>query len=209
MDKSSSLGMPPWSPQEISKKYKRQSLGMPKASPLHQQKAPGHYSMRYIFIASCNMCYSWSVFIFCCVFFFSIKLDPIILYFGVRHAPLHCIFTLEWDTLRCTAYLLWSETRSAVFAFCFGERHAPPVSSLIFPVYYLWELFQISWLVLEVEKNLRVFRDANESLFRLCHRLWHVVLDFILWTYQLCLYHDLSQITESVYCAIRSFMHCF
>ena len=44
-------------------------------------------------------------------------------------------------------------------------------SSLIFPVYYLWELFQISWLVLEVEKNLRVFRDANGSLFRLCHRL--------------------------------------
>ena len=88
MDNSSSLGMYPRTPQEISKKYKRQSLGMPKASPLHQQKAPGHFSMRYIFIASCNMCYSWSIFIFCCVFYFSIKLDPIILYFGVRHAPL-------------------------------------------------------------------------------------------------------------------------
>jgi hypothetical protein len=30
MDKSSSLGM---SPQEISKKYKRQSLGMPRGTP--------------------------------------------------------------------------------------------------------------------------------------------------------------------------------
>jgi hypothetical protein len=37
MDKSSSLGMP-MSAQEISKKYKRQSLGMPKAPLLHQQK---------------------------------------------------------------------------------------------------------------------------------------------------------------------------
>jgi hypothetical protein len=32
MDKSSSLGMP-MSPQEISKKYKRQSLGMPPRHP--------------------------------------------------------------------------------------------------------------------------------------------------------------------------------
>ena len=109
----------PWTPQEISKRYKRQNLGMPEASPLHQQKAPGHFSMRYIFIASCNMCYSWSVFIFCRVFCFSIKLDPIILYFGVRHAPLHCIFTLEWDTLRCFCILLWRETRSTCLALWF------------------------------------------------------------------------------------------
>jgi hypothetical protein len=32
MDKSSSLGIP-MSPQEISKKYKRQSLGMPQGTP--------------------------------------------------------------------------------------------------------------------------------------------------------------------------------
>ena len=109
------LGDAPWTPQEISKKYKRQSLGMPEAPPLHQQKAPGHFSMRYIFIASCNMCFSWSVFIFVvCFILFSIKLDPI-------------IFTLEWDTLWCSAsYLLWSETRSAVLHHIyFGVRHAP------------------------------------------------------------------------------------
>jgi hypothetical protein len=33
MDKSSSLAMPHASPQEISKKYKRQSLGMPPRHP--------------------------------------------------------------------------------------------------------------------------------------------------------------------------------
>jgi hypothetical protein len=63
MDKSSSLGMP-MSPQEISKKYKRQSLGMPKASSSSSTKISGHLSRHYIFIASYAMCCSWSVFIF-------------------------------------------------------------------------------------------------------------------------------------------------
>ena len=119
------LGDVPWTPQEISKKYKRQSLGMPKASPLHQQKAPGHFSTRYIFIPSCDMCYPWSVFTFCCVFTFNkvgshhscllwseTRSTALHIYFGVRHAPLFCMFILEWDTLHC-------------YAFCVGERHAP------------------------------------------------------------------------------------
>jgi hypothetical protein len=63
MDKSSILGMP-MSPQEISKKYKRQSLGMPKAPSSSSTKISGHLSRHYIFIASYAMCFSWSVFIF-------------------------------------------------------------------------------------------------------------------------------------------------
>ena len=63
MDKSSSLGMP-MSPQEIFKRYKRQSLGMPRSIPVFITKVSGHFSMRYIFIASYAMCYSWSVFTF-------------------------------------------------------------------------------------------------------------------------------------------------
>ena len=63
MDKSSSLGMP-MSPQEIFKRYKHQSLGMPRSIPVFITKVSGHFSMRYIFIASYDMCYSWSVFIF-------------------------------------------------------------------------------------------------------------------------------------------------
>ena len=144
MDKSSSLGMPPWSPQEISKRYKRQSLGMPKASPLHQQKAPGHFSMRYIFIASCNMCYSWSVFIFVVCFIFN-KVVPLHIYFGVRHAPLFCI-------------LFGRETRSTCLALCF--------SCLLFMRVVSNKLIGVG-----SRENLRVFRDANGSLFRLCHRL--------------------------------------
>jgi hypothetical protein len=51
-------------PQEISKKYKRQSLGMPKAPPSSSTKISGHLSRHYIFIASYAMCFSWSIFIF-------------------------------------------------------------------------------------------------------------------------------------------------
>jgi hypothetical protein len=39
-------------------------LGDAQGIPSSSTKAPGHFSMRYIFIASCIMCYSWSVFIF-------------------------------------------------------------------------------------------------------------------------------------------------
>jgi hypothetical protein len=35
----------------------------PEAALLHQQKS-GHLSTHYIFIASCTMCFSWSVFTF-------------------------------------------------------------------------------------------------------------------------------------------------
>jgi hypothetical protein len=63
MDKSSSLGMP-MSPQEISKKYKRQILGTPHGTPSSSTKISGHLSRHYIFIASYAMCFSWNVFIF-------------------------------------------------------------------------------------------------------------------------------------------------
>src|SRR3954470_17981087 len=97
MDKSSSLGM---------------SLGHPKKYPRGSSvKAPGHFPMRYIFIASCIMCYSWSVFIFCCVFTVFNKVGP--------H---HILFWRE--TCSSSAYLLWSETCSAVMHIYFGVRHA-------------------------------------------------------------------------------------
>ena len=83
MDKSSSLGIPN-GPQEISKKYKRQSLGIPKASPSSSTILSGHLSRHYIFIASHIMCYSWSVILFCFQFVLFcllviIWLDPSIL----------------------------------------------------------------------------------------------------------------------------------
>jgi hypothetical protein len=60
MDKSSSLGMP----MHYPKKYPRSTsikLGdAPEAPLLHRQKS-GHLLKYYIFIASCTICFSWSV----------------------------------------------------------------------------------------------------------------------------------------------------
>ena len=62
MDKSSSLGIP-MSPQEYSRATSVKAWGCP-SIPFFINKVSGHLSMRYIFIASYDMCYSWSVFIF-------------------------------------------------------------------------------------------------------------------------------------------------
>jgi hypothetical protein len=56
--------------QEISKKYKHQSLGIPKAPLSSSTKISGQLSRHYIFIASYAMCCSWSVFIFFVFFVF-------------------------------------------------------------------------------------------------------------------------------------------
>src|SRR4051812_24261343 len=50
MDKISSLGMPPVSPQEIFKRYKHQSLGMFKASPSSSTKISGLLSRHYFLL---------------------------------------------------------------------------------------------------------------------------------------------------------------
>jgi hypothetical protein len=61
MDKKLKLG-DARAPQEISKMYKRQSLGMPPRHPFFIGKKSGHLSTHYIFIASWTMRFSWSVF---------------------------------------------------------------------------------------------------------------------------------------------------
>src|SRR3954463_16764071 len=106
--------------------------------------------------------------------------------------------------LRCTAScLLWSETRFVVLHHVyFGVRHAPPVlhkNALVFIVIVCecssflllclalsFSLISCSelvsllyWLALEAREKFHAYSDANGSLFRLQHRLWHVMLDFI------------------------------
>jgi hypothetical protein len=48
MDKSSILGMP-MSPQEISKRYKRQSLGMPRGTPSSSVKIRSSFKTLYLY----------------------------------------------------------------------------------------------------------------------------------------------------------------
>jgi hypothetical protein len=53
-------------------------------------------------------------------------------------------------------------------------------SSLVLIYFYLWELFQISWLVLEKSKFFHANSGTNGSLFRLRLRLLYVMLDVAL-----------------------------
>ena len=85
----------PVSPQEISKRYKRQSLGIPKASPSSSTKISGHLSRHYILIASYIICYSWSIICFCFQFCF-------------------VLFAVVYGWI--LAYLFWRETRSVFIA---------------------------------------------------------------------------------------------
>jgi hypothetical protein len=61
MDKSSSLGMPMQPPRNIQEVQASKLGDSPEAPLLHRQKS-GHLSKHNIFIASCTMRFSWSVF---------------------------------------------------------------------------------------------------------------------------------------------------
>jgi hypothetical protein len=111
MDKSLSLGMP-ISPQEISKKYKRQSLGMPHGTPSSSTKIQGHLSRHYIFIASYAMCFSWSDFIFLlsvffCFVFYNKWLDPQHFSFGEDTLRFHCLEHSSFHFYRSTSVLFF------------------------------------------------------------------------------------------------------
>ena len=117
MDKSSSLGMA-MSPQEIFKRYKRQSLGMPRSIPIFITKISGHFSMRYIFIALYDMCYSWSVFIF--VFSFLLfcsqqhMVGPHHIYFGEDTLRFNCIEHSSFHSYCSTSVLFLRVLRLAL-----------------------------------------------------------------------------------------------
>src|SRR3954468_5777211 len=79
--KSSSLGMPPCTPNKYSRRLKLLRSGIPPVHPLLHQQLPVRPSFYYIFITSCVMCYAWSVSLFTilsffCFVCFSNKLDP-------------------------------------------------------------------------------------------------------------------------------------
>ena len=126
----------PMSPQDISKKYKRQSLGMPKASPSSSIKISGPFSLHYIFIASYTMCCSWSVFalVFSLVLFCLLQLlvRSQLFCFGERHAPFHC--------LEHSSFILIT---LRVFTFCQYCIQFLFFSELITPCISKYKMFQL------------------------------------------------------------------
>ena len=106
----------PMSPQEIFKRYKRQSLGMPRSIPIFIIKVSGHFSMRYIFIASYDMCYSWSVFIFVvCFILFCLLFNKV--------GPHHILF--------------WRETHSVLIAYERSSFHFHCFVGVLFFEYFV------------------------------------------------------------------------
>ena len=112
MDKSSSLGFP-CHPKKYSSGTSIKAWGCP-CIPSSSIKIPDHLSMRYIYIASYTMCYSWSVFIFVCYFlqfsfcFFCCNkwLDPIIRCFGEDTLRFNCIEHSSFHFYRSTSVLV-------------------------------------------------------------------------------------------------------
>src|SRR5215216_1967635 len=88
MDKSSILGMPLVSPQEIFNKFKRQRLGMPKASPSSSIKILGFFQTLhfYCFMHSCVVLGASSFFVFVLVFlsFLNKLVGPPLSYIGLQ-----------------------------------------------------------------------------------------------------------------------------
>ena len=111
MDKSSSLGCS-CHPKKYSRGTSVKAWGCPCIPS--SSKVAGHLSMRYIFIASYTMCYSWSVFIFvCCFLQFSFCfvccnkwLDPIVPYFGEDTLRFNCIEHSSFHFYRSTSVLV-------------------------------------------------------------------------------------------------------
>jgi hypothetical protein len=68
MDKISSFGMPMQPPRNIQE-VQTSKLGDAPEEPHLQLQKSGHLSRHYIFIASCTMHFSWSVFTFDFSFF--------------------------------------------------------------------------------------------------------------------------------------------
>ena len=141
------------SPQDISKKYKSQSLAMSKTSPPSSTKISGHLSRHYIFIPSHDMCYSWSViFCFAFSFVFVFLLQYVV---GSQHV------SLERNKLRfhCLEH-------SSFHSYCCVSVHILIVLrlALVFHSYYVQSLLDsFSFLLL----SLWSFMNVNfESCFK-------------------------------------------
>jgi hypothetical protein len=119
MDKSSSLGMH-MSPQEISKRYKRQSLGVPRGTPSSSTKIRSPFKTLYFY---CFLFYAFFLerlyfrFQFSFVLFAAINGWTPTYFFWRRRTP----FFIAKNTLVFTLFVqrVFSFS-STVFSFCFS-----------------------------------------------------------------------------------------
>jgi hypothetical protein len=109
----------PRTPRNIQQ-VQASKLGDASEAPLLDRQKSGHLSTHYIFIASCTMCFSWSVSCFCFQFFFvffaAINVGSHYVCFGERLTP----FSIAKNTLVFTLIVQRVFSFSATaFSFCF------------------------------------------------------------------------------------------
>ena len=148
----------PCHPQHISKKYKRQSLGMPKASPSSSTKISGFFQNTiFLFlhmicvILGASFYFAFSFVLFACL---NKWLDPSILCLERNTLRFHCLEHSSFHSYYSVSvqFLLTTMFSSCLsFLFCSeltGLLSIYMIISLVFDKYFLWKLFQINWLVL-------------------------------------------------------------
>ena len=86
MDKSSSLGMPPWHPPLNIKNHQESKLGDASSPTIIRSS-----SLNFVFITLHIMCYAWSIFLLSVLFVILLVIclfDPCFICVGERHTPL-------------------------------------------------------------------------------------------------------------------------
>jgi hypothetical protein len=135
MDKSSSLGMP-MSPQEISKRYKRQRLGMPRGTPSSSAKIRSPFKTLYFY---------------CFVFYAFLE---------KMHSIFHLPRTLYFSLLSFNECSLFLELHLA-FVFCLDfcsdlviSLHEGVFRPLVYVGFHQKSCFKKVWMVLEKGKKI-------------------------------------------------------
>jgi hypothetical protein len=180
----------PMSPQEISKRYKRQSLGMPRGTPSSSAKIRPLFKTLYFY---CLVCYAFFLehLYFCFQFYFVLVAvingwtptnffwrRHTLFFIYQEHSSFHSYRSMSvlFFLVLCLAFIFHLDFRSDLVISLYQGVFRP----LAYVGFHLKEWFQKGWMVLEKRKKFHAYSGTNGSLFRLWLRLVHVMLDVIL-----------------------------
>jgi hypothetical protein len=174
----------PCTPRNIQEVQASKLGDAPEAPLLHRHKS-GHLSTHYIFIASCTMHFSWSVFSFqfSFVLFATINGWNPTNFFWRSCLAFHLPRTLRFSLLSFNECSLFLKLRLAfVFRldFCLDlvlYLYQGVFWPLVYVGFYQKSCFKKVRMVLEMRKNFMQKCGTKRSLFRLRLRLFHVMLD--------------------------------
>jgi hypothetical protein len=189
MDNSSSLGMP-MSPQEISKRYKHQILGMAPRHPffIGKNQVTFQHTIFLLFHILCvflraSLLLLSVLFCFVC---WNKWLDPNKFLLEETHSVFHLPRTLYFLLLSFNECSFFLELRLAFIFhldFCSDlviSLHQGVFRPLVYVGFHQKSCLKKVWMVLEKRKKFHAKSGIKGSLFRLRLRLLHAMLDVVL-----------------------------